>query len=290
MHHSAPRRSRNPAPPCRVITGKRMPRVALEKKAHFSCGSGVDLRSCDVICRTADLLTAPLAEGREGYWHIHVLPRCRGQSRNAVLISMPEIPHPEQILIAMSRLSGGTSRPLEYEDIVVQAWRLFPEDFGLRKYVREPLPGKPDFVFRAEKVVVFVDGCFWHGCPRHGRMPASRIEYRGAEAGAELAARPDRNTRLARIGLDGFARLGVRLGTFARPAHVGTYRSRCHRCTPRAIASKSRAGVIITITVLLEVLLRYAWDAPKSASPQLEPLPCLYLRSPGGSDAAALAS
>ena len=50
---------------------------------------------------------------------------------------MPEIPRPEKILIAMLLLSGDTSRPLEYEDIVVQAWKLFPEDFGLRKYVRE---------------------------------------------------------------------------------------------------------------------------------------------------------
>lgn len=30
---------------------------------------------------------------------------------------------------------------------------------------------RPDFIFRAERVAVFVDGCFWHGCPRHGRMP-----------------------------------------------------------------------------------------------------------------------
>lgn len=36
----------------------------------------------------------------------------------------------------MYQLSGGKSKPLEYEDIVVAAWKLFPEDFGLRKYVR----------------------------------------------------------------------------------------------------------------------------------------------------------
>lgn len=27
------------------------------------------------------------------------------------------------------------------------------------------LPGRPDFVFRTKRLVVFVDGCFWHGCP-----------------------------------------------------------------------------------------------------------------------------
>ncbi|MBS0251470.1 MAG: very short patch repair endonuclease [Proteobacteria bacterium] len=26
--------------------------------------------------------------------------------------------------------------------------------------------GSPDFVFRAPRIAVFVDGCFWHGCPR----------------------------------------------------------------------------------------------------------------------------
>ncbi|MEI6053532.1 MAG: very short patch repair endonuclease [Opitutaceae bacterium] len=28
------------------------------------------------------------------------------------------------------------------------------------------LPGRPDFVFRRERAAVFVDGCFWHGCPK----------------------------------------------------------------------------------------------------------------------------
>lgn len=39
------------------------------------------------------------------------------------------------------------------------------------------LPGKPDFVFHRERLVVFVDGCFWHGCPWHCRMPKSRQSY-----------------------------------------------------------------------------------------------------------------
>ncbi len=31
--------------------------------------------------------------------------------------------------------------------------------------------GKPDFVFSKYRVAVFVDGCFWHGCPKHGTVP-----------------------------------------------------------------------------------------------------------------------
>lgn len=37
--------------------------------------------------------------------------------------------------------------------------------------------GKPDFVFRKQKVAVFVDGCFWHGCRWHCRMPNNNKKY-----------------------------------------------------------------------------------------------------------------
>ncbi|HXR04824.1 MAG TPA: very short patch repair endonuclease [Verrucomicrobiae bacterium] len=46
---------------------------------------------------------------------------------------------------------------------------------GWRRHL--PLPGKPDFVFRRECIAVFVDGCFWHGCPRHLRAPKSNKAY-----------------------------------------------------------------------------------------------------------------
>lgn len=55
--------------------------------------------------------------------------------------------------------------------------RIFRENrvSGWRRNVQ--IHGKPDFVFRDQKVAVFVDGCFWHGCRAHLRMPASNNRY-----------------------------------------------------------------------------------------------------------------
>ena len=36
---------------------------------------------------------------------------------------------------------------------------------------------KPDFVFRSARVAVFIDGCFWHGCPLHGTKPAANAQF-----------------------------------------------------------------------------------------------------------------
>lgn len=36
---------------------------------------------------------------------------------------------------------------------------------------------RPDFMFRKERVVIFVDGCFWHGCPKHSNMPVNNRAF-----------------------------------------------------------------------------------------------------------------
>ena len=36
---------------------------------------------------------------------------------------------------------------------------------------------RPDFIFRARKLAVFVDGCFWHGCPIHATQPKQNAEF-----------------------------------------------------------------------------------------------------------------
>ena len=43
--------------------------------------------------------------------------------------------------------------------------------------VRPNLYGSPDFVFRREKLAIFVDGCFWHGCKRCGHLPKTNKNY-----------------------------------------------------------------------------------------------------------------
>jgi len=46
---------------------------------------------------------------------------------------------------------------------------------GWRRSAR--LPGRPDLVFRNQRLVVFLDGCFWHGCPRCYAPPKSNVRY-----------------------------------------------------------------------------------------------------------------
>jgi DNA mismatch endonuclease (patch repair protein) len=48
---------------------------------------------------------------------------------------------------------------------------------GWRRHVAD-VPGRPDFCFADERVAVFVDGCFWHGCPHCRRnVPRSRRSF-----------------------------------------------------------------------------------------------------------------
>jgi DNA mismatch endonuclease, patch repair protein len=65
---------------------------------------------------------------------------------------------------------------------------------GLKGWRRHAaILGRPDFVFAKERVAVFVDGCFWHGCAKHCRMPASNRKYWLAKI--ERNMQRDRTTR-----------------------------------------------------------------------------------------------
>lgn len=72
----------------------------------------------------------------------------------------------------MSRIRGRGNKRTELRLIT-----LF-RAFGITGWRRgSVLPGKPDFVFPRKRLAVFVDGCFWHGCPRHGSRPRTNALF-----------------------------------------------------------------------------------------------------------------
>ncbi|MCW0218601.1 MAG: very short patch repair endonuclease, partial [Prosthecobacter sp.] len=70
----------------------------------------------------------------------------------------------------MSRIRGSNTKP---ELILRRAiWAT-----GLRYRIANGLTGRPDIVFTKARIVVFVDGCFWHGCPLHLVKPTTRAAF-----------------------------------------------------------------------------------------------------------------
>ena len=49
---------------------------------------------------------------------------------------------------------------------------------GIRGYrLHHKSAGNADIAFISKRIAVFVDGCFWHGCPIHGSMPRTNSEF-----------------------------------------------------------------------------------------------------------------
>lgn len=75
---------------------------------------------------------------------------------------------------------------------------------GLRYRVDlAPLPGlrrRADLVFGPTRVAVYVDGCFWHGCPQHGNAPRANSAYWAPKLAGNRARDVDTDLRLAAAG------------------------------------------------------------------------------------------
>ena len=78
---------------------------------------------------------------------------------------------PEQRRYCMSRIRGKNTKP----ELALRSalwhlgyrYRLHPAD----------LEGKPDIAFPSKRVAVFVDGCFFHGCPEHATTPKTNTRF-----------------------------------------------------------------------------------------------------------------
>jgi DNA mismatch endonuclease, patch repair protein len=77
-------------------------------------------------------------------------------------------------------LSGRKARDTEPEVLLRKA--LFHQGLRYRVDRRIIRGSRADIVFPAVKLAIYVDGCFWHGCPKHGRKV-----FRGVNAEAWVA-------------------------------------------------------------------------------------------------------
>lgn len=75
---------------------------------------------------------------------------------------------------------------------------------GLRYRVDYPVLKKPrrvaDIVFTGIQIAVFVDGCFWHGCPDHGTWPKNNADFWRNKILANQVRDKDTNDRLKELG------------------------------------------------------------------------------------------
>lgn len=72
---------------------------------------------------------------------------------------------------------------------------------GLRYRTRTRIEGaKPDIAFLLKRVLVFVDGCFWHGCPRHYTKPVENAAFWSAKIEKNRARDVRNNQSLEALG------------------------------------------------------------------------------------------
>ena len=92
----------------------------------------------------------------------------------------------------MSRIGSSDTRP----EMRLRR-RLWAEGFRYRVNMKTE-GGRPDLVFKGPKVAVFVDGCFWHGCPDHYVRPRTRPDFWSRKLATNVAR--DRRQTLALEG------------------------------------------------------------------------------------------
>jgi DNA mismatch endonuclease (patch repair protein) len=90
------------------------------------------------------------------------------------------VPYPEPRDAAATKVGKGNRRAQTKPEILLRS-ALHRRGLRFRKDYPIRVPGRrsirPDIVFTRVKVAVFVDGCFWHGCPEHQTIPKSNLDY-----------------------------------------------------------------------------------------------------------------
>lgn len=101
-------------------------------------------------------------------------------------------PHPTSE--AASAVMRGNKKVNTRPELAVRRL-LHAQGFRYRVNYRITMPDlkvRPDIVFTRQRLAVFIDGCFWHGCPKHGTKPRANAAYWDSK----IARNQDRDQRI----------------------------------------------------------------------------------------------
>lgn len=123
----------------------------------------------------------------------------RDSARQAIPVSVPA--HPGSSSMASSRRLSQLQRRDTAPELAV---RRLLHAAGYRYRVAFPVPGQRrrtiDIAFTGDRLAIFIDGCFWHGCPSHGTSPRSNSEWWQQKLSANRARDRSTEALLADLG------------------------------------------------------------------------------------------
>jgi DNA mismatch endonuclease (patch repair protein) len=108
---------------------------------------------------------------------------------------MPDVFTKDKRSQVMSRIRGHGNKDTElalmklFRQHRITGWRRNQNVFG-----------KPDFIFKRNHLAIFVDGCFWHGCPKHCQMPKANRPFWKKKFAANKARDRRVNCELRKLG------------------------------------------------------------------------------------------
>jgi DNA mismatch endonuclease (patch repair protein) len=116
---------------------------------------------------------------------------------------------------------------------------LLRDVFGARRKLvcRPALPGRPDFFLPGLHLAVFADGCFWHSCPQHGRMPEANRDYWGPKLRKNKARDRANRRALVAAGIR-----SVRIWEHDLKRDTSRARQRLVRVRREMLSSRDRTG------------------------------------------------
>jgi DNA mismatch endonuclease (patch repair protein) len=111
-----------------------------------------------------------------------------------------KVDRPSSSSAAISKRMQATRRRDTREELALRS-ALYAR--GVRFRVDAALPGmrrRADVLFSRLRIAVFVDGCFWHGCPQHGTWPKANAAWWRKKIAGNMQRDRDTDTKLRQAG------------------------------------------------------------------------------------------